>query len=726
MKITKVVIRNVGAIESYEGSFANDQVILCMGPNGSGKSSFLGALKYGLTGVIPKYHGTKGQLQRQLPGDTPAKPSFVDIEFLSHGVPIRILTHVDSSECRMKIGEAEWIKGATDVNARRAELFGADLGVLASFCIVEQRTLHDLLFTQPATRIANIQKLLGLAELEKHRDRLQKVFGNIQTPDLTNELATAKDYLDRSNTDLEAANTSLTEATHILLGLDVVGASNVLQRKKDTDAAGASISAMHLVMDGKKQFLQQSYEKHEQTIELLSEAASELAALQVDQEKNVNRLTDLRMRKYHDGQRDGLFKQLAALSEPKNPGTYTLPDDIALIEKEAADLEGMINAAKTAQANFSAKRVGKCDTCGAECQCCKQAADAMTDVQIAAKKTEMTNTIKAYTEVYNAKLFYINQHRNQAAVYAAANVRYEQDMVAYKSRRDQINDTIANLPTYTLADQAEEKALDEWAGKCNTVATNVNRLRANMVAEDGTIKAAEAELVVMADSLSQLYNKAQAAPSKEEVLAAEQVLKLHSEYSGRKSQLESTVKALAASNQSFTAHYQTLLARHEKTAKLTLVKSDIVAARDVLHRDKLPMRAAVGFMQKVSNRSNEILPALGAKFSVFVRNQDFWHRKHDGTTLPAKLLSGGEAVRWCLGYLLSVHRMFSNNLGLMLLDEPTDGIDEDGVSDIGAILGTFGSIVANSDTQLFMATHYKSMQSAADRVIEFKDGSIVA
>ena len=64
--------------------------------------------------------------------------------------------------------------------------------------------------------------------------------------------------------------------------------------------------------------------------------------------------------------------------------------------------------------------------------------------------------------------------------------------------------------------------------------------------------------------------------------------------------------------------------------------------------------------------------------------------------------------------------LFATNLGVLVLDEPTDGLDEQGETAFGEALGQLQQVLKETKTQTIIATHAKALTASAEKVIDVK------
>ena len=84
---------------------------------------------------------------------------------------------------------------------------------------------------------------------------------------------------------------------------------------------------------------------------------------------------------------------------------------------------------------------------------------------------------------------------------------------------------------------------------------------------------------------------------------------------------------------------------------------------------------------------------------------------------PSKELSGGQRMALAISFRFACYEMFSDKLGLLVLDEPTAYLDAQTVDRFGDLLRTIKTIAKNMDLQIIVSTHETAISDAFDSVI---------
>lgn len=129
-------------------------------------------------------------------------------------------------------------------------------------------------------------------------------------------------------------------------------------------------------------------------------------------------------------------------------------------------------------------------------------------------------------------------------------------------------------------------------------------------------------------------------------------------------------------------------------------------------------------MELLRSEINGILDKFGTKFRVeAIDDLRFLLRYHSGRAQPAERLSGGERVLLALAFRIVVNSRYAKELGLLCLDEPTAGLDEDNLSCLEVAIGRLRELSQARGLQVIMVTHDPSLDGLFDHVIQLQAAS---
>lgn len=125
----------------------------------------------------------------------------------------------------------------------------------------------------------------------------------------------------------------------------------------------------------------------------------------------------------------------------------------------------------------------------------------------------------------------------------------------------------------------------------------------------------------------------------------------------------------------------------------------------------------------IIKRARSFLGVINANFDIqpdpdramslnYVRLDD-----ESGCVLPQEKLSGGQRVRLTIAMLLAVQSILLPEVGLLVLDEPSNHMDEEGVERLRDLLFAVGKHLGNGNMQMIVCDHREALMSAFGHVI---------
>ena len=184
-------------------------------------------------------------------------------------------------------------------------------------------------------------------------------------------------------------------------------------------------------------------------------------------------------------------------------------------------------------------------------------------------------------------------------------------------------------------------------------------------------------------------------------------------------------RATAAANyQDCNARYQDILTRMEENqVKVDLIR-DLTTLKQMLCDDGLPLAYVKHRFEQLTVHTQEALAKMNADFYVGMdpeRPLEFsFHRLDTPTSveMPMNKLSGGQRVRLCISFLMSLQKVLIKDVGLLVLDEPLVHTDENGIDQIVAFLSDMRQELKNSEHQIWVVDHNPKISSALDKRLQ--------
>lgn len=146
------------------------------------------------------------------------------------------------------------------------------------------------------------------------------------------------------------------------------------------------------------------------------------------------------------------------------------------------------------------------------------------------------------------------------------------------------------------------------------------------------------------------------------------------------------------------------------------------AIRGAFHREAAPKIAAHNYLELIQVEVNELLERFDGDFRVDADDglsftARFVKGPKVGAVQPAGRLSGGEKVLLGISFRVAVNSMFASDLGLLVLDEPTAGLDKGNLACLQVAFERLRELSRSRGLQVVMITHEENLP-AADNVIE--------
>lgn len=223
-----------------------------------------------------------------------------------------------------------------------------------------------------------------------------------------------------------------------------------------------------------------------------------------------------------------------------------------------------------------------------------------------------------------------------------------------------------------------------------------------------------ADLNALASSINENIAKARAVINQYDDLNR-QISALQGEKTAKKTQLDQASAALAAKE------------REKEMSEPLAKKVEVLkTVRDWFHASNGPRTMSSSAVRELTGLVNEYLAALHSEIEVAASDDgfSFVFRYVDGRPVSEPLpstakLSGGQKICLALAFRLAIYRCFGQQMGIMVLDEPTAHLSPAGVQYFGELLQTVSVLAKNMNLQIIMPTHEKEILPYMDSEIHF-------
>lgn len=725
MRINRIKLANACLHEALDVSLGTG-LIGVFGPQGSGKSTMLNLAYAALTNDYSRIEGGKeGAVRQQADGKEPSKievwASHNDAEFhLSRRL-------APSSSHSLIIGDAPAIKKANEIQAILDEALGSDRQTLDRYVFVEQWGLRAIFQQTAAERAKTLSHLCNTGHAEVCWDLVGKQI------ELDAKLATAiednTDELRQQMGQEKAAAASLQqlitkEAPYLLSDEQVSQLRDELDRCVKRTFLADQLQELQdrepaLLMAAKTatKHAKEQAEEFEKQQQALAQATECLHQARTQWDRHQELLAAWKSHLAAQQEVVAAEQNLAALQPPAAPTTKSLSEldaKLTLIRGKIEPKKAQINQWQGMLNQFGQKVSDSAPNCPA----CGQSLDAVRD-----KMGELAARVAAATK----ELQMLTADETPIKALRAAVVDYEKQCALYEQRLGYLQSTLqACRSRFAVMPFAQDPGNAEEVGSAVAKATTQKQIAERVVQaaqRDSKVteqvkataianhKALKRQIEETASKLAE-YADVPASTDASSKLAA------HHHAAMETAKLQERLTAKEESQKSLQAEIdriERVLARSRLAQHWQHVLSRV---RSVLHRDQLPRMVHHAALQSMEAQINETLEMFESPFRV-TTSDDLSYVAHfrNGTVMPAKGLSGGQQVVLAIAFRWVLNSLFASQIGMMVLDEPTAGLDRRHVDLLETALRALGANARSRGCQVIIVTHELSLEDVFDQTI---------
>lgn len=686
-----------------------------VGRNGVGKSTVLAALEALVTGKVPAGDVKEANVN-QLAGA--GERSAVSGTIVHGGRRMEVVRGFRKAATTLVVDGGPALAGESKVNARLAEAFGPAMALMPDYTFVKQAAIYAFLDATNAGRARALSQLFGTAQAERCWDLAGKKLATILVPSRSVALDDAR----RRRADAAGRLASLRAARAAFADL------KAYDRAADPDAAAVARFDAHRRAVADRDRLAADRDdlvaSHRRAAKLAAAAVAELEGLEceagaVDVDAAKVALATWKARRRHaaavaalEARRLKLEGEFAAHPKPE-PHAHHIPADDESRRRLIDEVTRNLANDREFLATFDGTGALVCPTCRTPTESLAGLVAA-----VRARVPAYEEHLRTFRAALAADVAYESARadwKRWRAAYKERLAQYDRDRAALDDddddpapgrTEDELRADVARHAAVATAVAAARDAL--------AAATRIRDERAGRLAElDARLAAAES---AAADGA---VDERDASDAARRLRATEARLLERSRLLGEVAQVKATLADLDAS-------VAVLEAEAAESARLVKVAARLGAIRDVLHRDNLPRRVALGYLGLVEDGVNRLLGRFDAPFRVAAADDlSFTAHFHAGAAAgavhPAHRLSFGQKVLLALAFRVEVNSLFASDLGLLCLDEPTQFLDEENVDCLEPALRALRELAAERGLQCFLVTHERKLGRLFDAVVSLPD-----
>jgi DNA repair exonuclease SbcCD ATPase subunit len=194
----------------------------------------------------------------------------------------------------------------------------------------------------------------------------------------------------------------------------------------------------------------------------------------------------------------------------------------------------------------------------------------------------------------------------------------------------------------------------------------------------------------------------------------------HDEVSRQVLQTQGQVRELSKQHQDLTEQLQALRDRKARSGRLDEARAILVQVREAFHWGGLPQTVSQLNLDKMQDSVNNTLDLFGSPFAVTTGDAlTFNVTKPGHTAHRAERASVGQLGVLSIALRLTVNQVFGTDLGLMVLDEPTEGLDNQNLQLFQEALAQLATNV-QGERQVILISHVPGLTDSCDQIIELE------
>jgi DNA repair exonuclease SbcCD ATPase subunit len=605
-------------------------------------------------------------------------------------------------------------KAEADVVELLRSLFGIDNRIQEDAVFVMQNRAGEALLAPPSARAKIFQFLCGAEVCQKAAELATQRLNLLQVTDLTDDIATMKGKVSNLQAQIKVTTDCLEACRANVLPDERVKELNrtielgmqqanlrpviateqaaIVKAQQDLAESQRILNAAEMDLQVATTAMTPQYMAEVEKAKATVSAASSLATLITQKQLAI-------------GDRDALQKEGANAKVPVVP-TVTA-EALAEVEKNLQVLNSTYTASKEFLDVFG--KTGACPTCGSK----PDGAD-----QLIARHKATVDMLHAQINETSA---WINSTRGQLNIYATSVASYNAWLQGWQGRMAAVEKRLESFLTVP-----DEQNIDASG------AAAIVRQYEGLVAQQTLHKQTIATQGKQVESLQTAVANRQEVLRRYEQNMIPLVLevdieKARKELATSQSTKEEVAKhagTLASLNNQLVLDQKDLdrkVGEQERNSVKIKQRRFLDGVKTVLHHSAIPHDRSVAYLRNMNELLAHYCSVVHTPFRLGIDMESFSFMTYSDKTFPQPVsqLSGGQFTLACWAWHLSLYHKHGGQVGFMMLDEPTYGLDARNLENVADGVRYLTKYCHGAGLQMVLVTHESNLASVFDRCLRF-------
>jgi len=681
-------------------------LIAVMGRIGSGKSNILGAVRWCLTGENPNTGVKMDNVSQLAPEDEPAFAK-LDFEHRGHLISVTRFLRPEKEQSVLLLDGVETARGDKAVTAYVERILGIDSKFIGRFILVAQNEIFSFIEDERSEVDKFFQRLFDTAKAEKVAEIIGKQVAKVQLPEIpVSSGVLAQQFMEAADAETAVYQqmAALPTIEHFLsvqaAHLQTLQAWDIkvkaLEEQAQLKTKLADLEQQYSLVDAQCQ-------QHEEDLAALAEAASgnetAQAAARValghwDSYKKIAAAKDDLAIKLNQIK----TRRKEAPAPPKIEKNI-LDEAIAIEYALEHDLKRTTDFVRV----FTQQGIAACPTCHTSTK----------DLQsyLVGQQAQLEDLTKSHADAV-ARTALLRQQLQAYEHWAATDLELA-------AKEEQLIETARNLVTVAPPELTEAELqqivsdYENFQAAKNDLAPMAEIARTQRAKVGGAIQTTKERINELAQNITD------SATTEADVYLIKTSLEDMREKCAQRQKLEQEHSRLTFSAQQLGRELRATQAAEARAENLRSWVQTAEQAKAALRA--APRIVASRNLSKLETAINELLEIFGVDFLV-VADQNgaptFTAEFFDGRRQPARRLSYGQKTVLALAFRVAVNSMFAEEIGLLILDEPTAYLDQQRIKALAPVLSKLRELSTARGLQCVIVTHEMGLAHLFEAAIE--------